>query len=201
MPSSLAAHVDTLRAITYTLRRAKIEAEYSQGYNPHMELAFSPPLPLGVESHAEYVAVKTKGEEKDVLNRLNAVCPVGLRFTKSFTVNSVNLAAKLNRAEYVLSAKGIGRVIDEITADGYCISYENRGEIVTKNVSDGIFSAMPLSDDQAVVTLAIGNSNVRPDRLVNHLINVHSLQGDYSVTKTACYVNDLLADEWLSSLH
>ena len=43
--AALAAHVDTLRAVTYIFRRAGLEVEYSQGYNPHMELGFSPAIP------------------------------------------------------------------------------------------------------------------------------------------------------------
>ena len=61
--SALAAHVDTLRAVTYVFRRANLPVEYSHGFNPHMELGFSAPLALGVESLCEYVSAKMPFEE------------------------------------------------------------------------------------------------------------------------------------------
>lgn len=196
--ASLVSHVDNLRAVTYLFRRAGVEAEYSQGFNPHMELGFSPPLALGVESYAEYVSVRTDCKDM-LLDKLNSVCPKGIRFVRQFDA-TVNLAGTLNRAEFRLSAKGIGDVVEEITAKGYEIIYNDRGKLVTKNVEDKIYGAQRLDSDDVLVTLAIGNDNLRPDRLVLHLFNKHRLQGDYSIVKTTAFVNDVPADEYLSNI-
>lgn len=198
--SALAAHVDTLRAITYTLRRANVCAEYSQGYNPHMELGFSPPLPLGVNSLAEYVSVKATYDE-DLLNRLQSLCPQGMNFVKMWNLPvDVNVASKPVKADYDLFCSGIGGVIEEILASGYQITYTEKGNQVTKDVSSKIFAASGFGDT-AKVTLSIGNDNLRPDRLVRHLMAAHSLTGDYSVTKTAAYTADgQNVDDWLDGL-
>lgn len=193
--AALVSHVDNLRAVTYTLRRAGLDVEYSQGFNPHIELGFSSPIALGVESLAEYVAVKTDYFD-GILEKVNAVCPNGLHFTKVFVAN-VNLAATLNRATYRVEAVGIGDVICDVLSDGYTISYTDKGQTVTKDVSSRIFSAKRLTSDSAIVTLAIGNDNLRPDRLVWHLMHQHNLNGDYSITKLQAYVNDIDADEFL----
>ena len=181
--AALVSHVDNLRAITYTLRRAGIDVEYSQGFNPHMELGFSSPLALGVESIAEYVSLKAD-YTPDLLERLNAVCPAGLSFTRVFDVSDVNLAAVINRAEYSIYADGIGEVVEEILQPNYTISYEDKGSIVSKDVSSRIFAATAVDVDVARVTLALGNDNLRPDRLVKFLMEKHGLQGDYSIVKT-----------------
>ena len=197
--AALVSHIDNLRAVTYTLRRAGIEVEYSQGYNPHMELGFSSPLALGVESIAEYVSLKAK-YEPDILLRLNEVCPDGLSFTNVFNVPDVNLAAVINRAEYFISADGIGEVIDEILQPNYVISYEDKGNVVTKDVSSRIFAAKAIDTDFACVTLATGNDNLRPDRLVKYLLEKHGLGDEYDILKTNAFVDDVNADTYLDSI-
>ncbi len=191
----MVSHVDNLRAVTYLIRRAGVQAEYSRGFNPHIELGFSPPIALGVESLAEYVSVKTAAA--DVLERLNAASPPGISFVRQWQAD-VNLAAKLDSALYRLEAAGIGDVIGEITASGYTISYDERGKTVVKDVSAGILSAERRDRDEALVTLAIGNNNLRPDRLVLHLMKKHDLPGDYRITKLAAYAGGVDADTYLS---
>ena len=196
--AALVSHVDNLRAVTYIFRRAGIDAEYSQGFNPHMELGFSSPIALGVESHAEYVSVKTAYSE-GLLDRLNSVCPSGIKFTEIYNAD-VNLASTLNRATYKVVAQGIGDVISDILDPMYAISYQEKGEWVEKTVSGRIFCAEMIDSNTALVTLAIGNDNLRPDRLVTHLMREHKLAGDYHIVKLQAYVNDTPADEYLSTI-
>ena len=195
--AALVSHVDNLRAVTYIFRRAGLNAEYSQGFNPHMELGFSSPIALGVESLCEYVSVKTEYSE-DLPEKLNAVCPNGIRFSKVFNAE-VNLAATLNRAVYRVEAEGIGDVICEISNPMYAISYQEKGEWVTKNVASRIFNAERIDANTVLVTLAIGNDNLRPDRLVTHLMREHNLTGDYRIIKLLVFVNDTPADDFLSA--
>lgn len=196
--SALAAHVDTIRTMTYIVRRANLPAEYSQGFNPHIELGFSPPLPLGVESLCEYVSVKTY-DIGCYLSKLNEVCPTGITFQKQWNCK-VNLAATINSCLYKVQANGIGNVIDEITAFGYTISYVERGEVVQKEVSSKILSANAIDENTAEICLCVGNENLRPDRVVLHLMNKHNLQGDYNITKIRSFVNGVDADEYLDLL-
>ena len=194
--SSLVSHVDNLRAVTHIFRRAKVDVEYSKGYNPHMELGFSAPISLGIESVAEYVSAKAE-MQPDILARLNANCPKGMSFVALYQ-KKVNLAATLNRAEYILTANGIGDVIEQILAPGYTISYLEKREMVSKDVSDKIFSAERIDQNNAKVVLACGNSNLRPDRLVLHLMSQNNLTGDYKILKTKMFVGDIDADDFLA---
>ena len=194
--ASLVSHVDNLRAVTHIFRRAKVAVEYSKGYNPHMELGFSSPISLGIESVAEYVSAKAEMQD-DILAKLNANCPKGMSFVALYE-KKVNLAATLNRAEYILSANGIGDVIEQILAPGYTISYLEKREIVSKDVSSKIFVAERIDQNNAKVVLACGNSNLRPDRLVLHLMAQNSLTGDYKILKTKMFVDDIDADDFLA---
>ena len=195
--AALTAHVDTLRAITRIFRRANLPVAYSQGYNPHMELSFSSPLALGVESLCEYVSAKADYAQ-GILDSLNAVCPQGIIFSKVWSAD-VNLAATINRATYLVEANGIGDVIAEILSDNYTVTYLDKGQPVTKDVSSRIFDAERQTADTALITLAVGNDNLRPDRLVCHLMHVHNLPGDYKITKIQSFVGDVPTDDYLTS--
>jgi len=48
------SHLDIVRTFERTIRRARIPIAYSQGFNPHPQMVFGLPLPVGVTSEAEY---------------------------------------------------------------------------------------------------------------------------------------------------
>jgi len=52
-------HLDWTRMIYRLLARCPINIVYTQGFNPHPKVSFSPPLPVGVESRAEYLDLCT----------------------------------------------------------------------------------------------------------------------------------------------
>jgi radical SAM family uncharacterized protein/radical SAM-linked protein len=48
-------HLDNARCLEFMLRRSRLPVVHSAGFNSRMRLHFSPALPLGVESEAEYL--------------------------------------------------------------------------------------------------------------------------------------------------
>lgn len=64
--------------IIQTMRRAGISVEYSQGFNPHELLYFSPPTALGVASECEYVTIYANDCE-NFKERFNNNAPNGLQ--------------------------------------------------------------------------------------------------------------------------
>ncbi len=76
------SHLDMIRLIEIIFRRAKIELEYSKGFNPHPILQFSHPLPIGVEGKNEILDIKL-AKDYDcalLLQKLNASSVKGLDF-------------------------------------------------------------------------------------------------------------------------
>jgi len=197
-PAALAGHTDTLRSMIGIFRRAKIPVEYSQGFNPHMEIYFSPALACGIESQCEYLTVKAPFDE-NVTEKLNAVAQKGFRFIRAFDV-SANLSALVTSAKYVVSGNGLGKRCDELTADEYVISYDEKGQVVTKDVASKIFSVEKIDDDSFFVTLACGNNNLRCDRLAAFLQNKYDPDGDYATTKCEMFVGEDTVDKYLSKL-
>ena len=82
-------------------------------------------------------------------------------------------------------------------ADNYAITYDEKGQQVTKVVRDKIFDLQVIDDDTFVVTLACGNVNLRCDRLVNHLLVVNNLTADYQIVKTQMLVGNIYMDSYL----
>ncbi len=75
------SHLDLLKIFSRAARRCKLPLSYSQGFNPHPELVFNSPLPLGVTSEAEYVdlSLDEAMEPGRCLALLAGVLPEGIR--------------------------------------------------------------------------------------------------------------------------
>ena len=78
------SHLDVLRAISRTLRRAGLPVAFSAGFNPAPRLSFGPPLPLGLESEAEYFDLELIADltEEALFLALNTALPPGLKVIK-----------------------------------------------------------------------------------------------------------------------
>ena len=77
------SHLDLMRALMRSFRRAGIDLKHSQGFTPHPELSILMPLSVGVESQCE-IAEFTLAEGcaipvSEIVPRLNPVLPAGIR--------------------------------------------------------------------------------------------------------------------------
>ncbi len=74
------SHLDLLKIFTRMARRTGLDLVYSQGFNPHAELVFSAPLPLGMTSEAEYLDMQLEGpaNEDELLGLLSGSLPEGI---------------------------------------------------------------------------------------------------------------------------
>lgn len=74
------SHLDYARAIERAIRRAHLPVAYSEGFNPHMKIAFASALAVGVTSEAEYLDIEMReAVELDLLRqRLLTHLPSGI---------------------------------------------------------------------------------------------------------------------------
>jgi radical SAM family uncharacterized protein/radical SAM-linked protein len=104
--SQFTSHSDLVRTLPRIIRRADLEAYYSQGYHPKPVMVFAPALSLGVPSFGELVDFQLVVDlpEAEVLKRLNEVCPEGIHFEKIEKVahNNKDLAKVINGATYLV---------------------------------------------------------------------------------------------------
>jgi radical SAM family uncharacterized protein/radical SAM-linked protein len=76
------SHLDVVRTIPRVFRRASLPMTYSLGFHPKPRLTFSPALRLGWASEGEILDVSLEDviEPAELVDRLNLVSPLGLRF-------------------------------------------------------------------------------------------------------------------------
>ena len=166
--SKYISHLDMLKHIQRTLRRAKIQMNFSKGYNPHELLFFAPAAPTGVASKVEYVTVGSDMTADGLAEKFNEVSIGGV--VAEYILNkeaNPNIAAKATYAEYEMPYdKALFDALDKAFEENeFEITYEQKGNMVTKDVRD-MMASFEASDDKIKVIIAIGNKTLRPDRLL-----------------------------------
>ncbi len=76
------SHLDLMRTIQRTVKRAGLPIDYSKGFNPHMTISIAQPLSVGVYSRGEYLDTVFKEEVccEEIVKRLNENSPMGIKF-------------------------------------------------------------------------------------------------------------------------
>jgi len=101
--SRYVSHLDLMRAMTRSLRRAQIPLWYTEGFNRHPYLTFAAPLSLGHEGLRETVDIRLEEDMPyDILvDRLNKALPEGIVAVAA--AEAVDKAKELVAAEYTLT--------------------------------------------------------------------------------------------------
>ena len=78
------SHLDYAGVMERAIRRAKLPAAYSEGFNPHLKLAFASALSLGVSSEAEYMDFELTKDicQPEVFEKLQQALPPGVKLIK-----------------------------------------------------------------------------------------------------------------------
>lgn len=176
------SHIELLRHMARIIRRADIPIKFSQGFNPHPLMFFSPPIVLGVNSSCEYIALDSPMDKNEVLKRYNSVVPEGMKASKSFCVlKNPNLAYKIEQSDYLLNTQFEGICF----SDACVVSYKKKGEIVSEDIASKIFGYYP-KDDKLVLRLATGAKNLRVDRVIEHINDEFSRNVELSEIEKFC---------------
>lgn len=98
------SHLEVIKALERGLRRTGLPLVFSQGFSPHLKLAFGPALSVGVGSRAEYADV-VLGERvsiADFISRMNKALPDGMQIREAKYVDNrvPSLHSQLNLATY-----------------------------------------------------------------------------------------------------
>lgn len=78
--SRYVSHLDLMRAMTRSVRRAGVPLWYTEGYNPHPYLTFALPLSLGMESLYESMDMRIEGEStnEEIFEMMKGSMPPGI---------------------------------------------------------------------------------------------------------------------------
>lgn len=200
-----ATHLDVLRMFGRALRRAEVPVAYSQGHHPHPRISFGPPLPVGMETQADYLDLQCSrpflpGHEQ----ALRAAMPpgFGLCEVKPIFGKTPSLSTEISLAEYEVEVqlpdadldRAIARVLD---AETLATERPSKGTTKTVSIRSGIRSITRLPGHASLtgtarlgMTLQIGEgTSVRPIEVLQHLLpwpmeNLLALQ----IIRTALYI-------------
>jgi radical SAM-linked protein len=155
---------------------------FSEGFNPHMKLKLSAPLPLGIGSEAEYFSAECKGITAEEFLRLyNEYRVEGLKGLNAWeTDKNPNFQGIVTAADYILPIKLNQEAVSEIlNSKSYTINYTARGKEDSLDGRPLIYN-LESDGDKLIARLALGNTNLRADRLLYHLNSVYGTDGSVS---------------------
>ena len=105
-------HLDLMRAIHRALRRSGLPIRYSQGFNPHVNLSFASPLPVGVSGAEELMdaALERDVTEEAFMAGLAPAMPGSLPLLRVRAVSDGHpkLMARLRTASYTATLRNGG---------------------------------------------------------------------------------------------
>lgn len=178
------AHLDILRHIGRTMRRAGIKVAFSQGFNPHMLIYLSAPMGIGIKSYAEYCIVDTDEEPNSFIEKFNAFSPMGFTCLGAWkTDKKVGVASDIVKAEYFVT--GINDFDEKkiLLRDEFII--EKKGE--EKNVRHLIYS---IEKKDNGISCVIGFANgIRIEKFVETLVKEFG-GGEITAVKTRGLTED-----------
>lgn len=99
----LYSHLDVVRAIERSVRRAGLPASYSEGFHPRLKLSFGPPLAFGLLSETEYFDLMLEEDfQSSDTEKLERQFPEGLRLleARGVAAGMPALSDVLNEAVY-----------------------------------------------------------------------------------------------------
>jgi len=167
--SCYVAHLDMMRIFERSVRRAGIDCDYTQGFNPRPVMTFALPLGVGVESIDDYahITLKKKTNPGEFVEKMNRNLPQGIKIlgAETITESKKSLMARVIACEYLFLYKGIGRFKDIIISSEKLpvikTSKGKRREIDIKNYVLSIDS--PDENSLSVMVKAGSKENLRPD--------------------------------------
>ncbi len=127
------SHLDVLRFIQRSVKRAGINAKYSEGFNPHMKTSFGYPLSLGTESIGEYFELELN-ESIDLdlfVNKMNSVMPNEMQVIKAgISEYSESLMKRCEFAQYLINIES--NTIDENKLNEFLAEMLSQGVIYNR---------------------------------------------------------------------
>ena len=190
-PSKYMSHLDLMRCMTRTLRRAGVPIWYTEGFNPHPFMTFAMPLSLGTSGLCETMDVRltTDMPFEEVKSRLNAVLCEGIYVTK--VDYQIQKATAIKSAVYriTLDCEGmtgeeLGKLTEQyLSQESILVQKKNKKkQLVDIDVKPHVLSYEVTHDGECAlltIQLPAGNDvNINPNIILKGLEAANSLTFD-----------------------
>lgn len=105
------SHLELVTLFSRAIKRAGIPVRFSEGFHPLPKVVFSPPLPVGVESRAEYVDLEINGNinSDELMRSMNRQLPDWLKVLelREIPLKFPSISDSITKIEYSLFLKGL----------------------------------------------------------------------------------------------
>ena len=195
------SHLDFLRTIVRTFRRAELPVKYSEGFNPHMVMTIGLPLSVGTTSVCDCLEVELT-EEIDIpsaIERINAVAPRGIRLLGIKKAEGLTPMYDIDSAKYsaeFTSDKPIA-LEEYISAPEVMIEKKSKRKINEVNIKDFIRNIDVVSSDGVSHSLKLhlnaGNtSNLKPELVLKSMEKFFEcIISDVQIERKQIYFEDM----------
>jgi len=108
------SHLELVTLFSRAIRRAEIPIRFSEGFHPLPKVVFSPALPVGIESIAEYVDLDIDGNT-DILELTRKMSHQLPNWFKVLELREIplkfpSISDSMNKIEYSLSLEDLGEI-------------------------------------------------------------------------------------------
>ncbi len=142
------SHLDLMRTMQRSFLRADMPLKYSEGFNPHAQLAFALPLSVGASSLCELVDFKLNGfmELSEIPYRLNKALPEGIEALEVYESENKFKNIKWLDVEGIFEYDGrspadmLPELIDFFARDSIVIQKKTKSGINAADIASGIRS-------------------------------------------------------------
>ena len=166
------SHLDLMRTFQRMLKRTGYKIKYSEGFNPHMNLTFALPLPVGVTSDGEYAefSIEENISVAEIKNRINELAPMGIEILE-VTEKLTPKFKEIKRAEYTVlfeTSNDISEFEKVVELSGILIEKKTKKGIKEIDIKPDIVSLKLSSGENGVCSLEMhlpcGNEkNIKPE--------------------------------------
>lgn len=173
------SHLDMMKTFQRAVRRAGLDAEYSQGFNPQMQMIFGAPLSLGFTSSSEFADLSFSGDYKPafVMEKLNEALPGGLKVLDAgLRTIKKNIMADIKYAGYdfnIESDLSLQELADRIIkAESLTVPKTRKGKTKDVDIRPLVINVHPEEKRMRILVRAGNEKNLNP-RLLLDAISLH----------------------------
>lgn len=184
------SHLDFLRTIGRSLRRAGLPVKYSEGFNPHVCLSFASPLGVGISSRCEMFSVELLSEvdKDDMLSKLNDALPKSIRALKIY--DGERDFSKIAYADYEIVTEDDFDIEAFMAMPEILMPKKTKKGIKEVNIKEDIFS-IDGNNKVYKATLKTGNSgNLKPMLLTDAIKKYASPEIGFCTYSRICFKDE-----------
>jgi len=183
------SHLEVIQVFFQACRRAGVKLHYSQGFNPVPKVSFSPALPVGTASLAEYLDVdlrETITDEREFMECLNGQMPPGIIIHSIAEIpdrKTETQGKKLTCYEITLdhgfSDTDRGKLQKFLASDSYAITKKRKGKERNVDIRQQVKSIEVLANGNLELVLRSeeGKSTSKPVEILKAVFGLSEKQG------------------------